>query len=97
MTPGTVFQDCDDCLEMVRVPAGSFNRGSPPGEEGRVDDEGPVQPVTISYPLAVSRAPVTVSQWGQYLNDTGKNGYVRHSQRLTQRNDLVLLEERMRL
>jgi formylglycine-generating enzyme required for sulfatase activity len=74
MAPGTVFQDCDDCLEMVRVPTGSFSMGSPDREDGHLDDEGRVHTVTISYPLAVSRYPVTRGQWGKYLQKAGKTG-----------------------
>jgi formylglycine-generating enzyme required for sulfatase activity len=71
---GTVFKDCDACLEMVRVPTGSFSMGSPAGEAGHDNVEGPVHTVTISYPLAVSRYPVTRGQWNQYLQKTGKSG-----------------------
>ena len=31
--PGAVFKDCDDCPEMVVIPAGSFLMGSPPDPE----------------------------------------------------------------
>ena len=39
-SPGTVFRDCDACLEMVAVPPGSFMMGSPASEAGRLDNEG---------------------------------------------------------
>lgn len=64
---GTVFRDCDDCLEMVRVPAGRFEMGSPETETGRDPDEGPVHRVTIRYALAVSRYPVTLGQWRAFM------------------------------
>ncbi|MBV8766920.1 MAG: SUMF1/EgtB/PvdO family nonheme iron enzyme, partial [Hyphomicrobiales bacterium] len=36
--PGSEFKDCDKCLEMVVVPAGSFTMGSPASENGRSDN-----------------------------------------------------------
>jgi formylglycine-generating enzyme required for sulfatase activity len=49
--------------------------GSPGSEKDRRDDEGPVHRVTISYPLAVSKYPVTGGLWRQYLlQKTGKSG-----------------------
>jgi len=73
MAPGTVFQDCEGCPEMVRVPTGSFSMGSPDEEVGRNWSEGPVHTVTIRYPLAVSKYPVTRGQWREYLQKTGKD------------------------
>jgi formylglycine-generating enzyme required for sulfatase activity len=74
LSPGTVFQDCTDCLEMVRVPPGSFQMGSPAFENGRYANEGAVHTVTLRYPLAVSKYPVTRGQWRQYLESTGREG-----------------------
>ncbi len=60
---GQTFRDCDACPEMVVVPAGSFTMGSPPHEEGRDDDEGPIHRVTIVAPFAVGRYEVTIAEW----------------------------------
>ena len=60
---GERIQDCTECPELLVVPAGSFAMGSPPGEEGRDDDEGPVQPVTIAVPFAVGVYEVTFAEW----------------------------------
>ena len=44
---GDTFRDCATCPEMVVLPAGKFTMGSPEGERGRDDDEGPQHQVTI--------------------------------------------------
>ncbi|RFP59385.1 MAG: hypothetical protein BJG00_009490 [Limnothrix sp. CACIAM 69d] len=49
-------------LELVAIPGGEFQMGSPKEEEKRDSDEGPVRTVTVP-PLLVSRYPVTVEQW----------------------------------
>lgn len=49
-------------LELVAVPGGQFQMGSPDTEAGRNGDEGPVRTVTVP-PLLVGRYPVTVAQW----------------------------------
>lgn len=48
--------------------------GSRDGEDGGSPDQGPLHTVTISYPLAVSRYPVTRGQWRQYRRITRKIG-----------------------
>ena len=48
---------------MVVVPAGEFMMGSPAGEEGRYDDEGPQRKVTIARPFAVGKFEVTFAEW----------------------------------
>jgi formylglycine-generating enzyme required for sulfatase activity len=60
---GQSFRDCDVCPEMVVVPADSFTMGSPPGEAGRFDNEGPQRRVTIARPLAVGKLEVTFAEW----------------------------------
>ncbi len=60
---GETFQDCASCPEMVVIPPGSFQMGSPSGEEGRWDDEGPQHRVTIDQPFAVGRYEVTFAEW----------------------------------
>lgn len=69
--PGTVFRDCADCPEMVVIPPGSFVMGSPEGETGRDEDEGPQRTVTISYSFAAGRHEVTRGQYAQFLRESG--------------------------
>ena len=60
---GKSFKDCGTCPEMVVVPAGRFMMGSPVGEEGRSDDEGPQREVTIDKPFSVGKYEVTWNEW----------------------------------
>ena len=72
IAPGTVFRSCDDCPEMVVVPAGSFMMGSPAYEDGRQDDEGPQQHrVTITEPFAIGRFEVTRGEFRRFVDATG--------------------------
>ena len=57
-----IFKDCEMCPEMVVIPPGTFIMGSPETEKHREDDEGQHR-VTINYSFAVSKAPITWSQW----------------------------------
>ena len=68
---GKKFRDCAECPELVVVPAGSYEMGSPPGEEGRGEDEGPVHRVTVSVPIAVGVYEVTRREWGRFVSETG--------------------------
>ncbi len=49
-------------LEFVLVPGGSFSMGSPAGEAGRFDDEGPVHEVTVGDFL-LCRTECTQEAW----------------------------------
>ena len=67
---GDTFRDCATCPEMVVLPAGKFTMGSPEGERGRHDDEGPQHQVTIPKPFAVSKYEVTVGQYAEFVRET---------------------------
>ena len=73
MEPGRRFRDCDGCPEMVVVPSGSFMMGSPPGEEGRDDDEGPQHRVQIAEPFAVGVHEVTRGEFARFVRETNRS------------------------
>jgi len=75
---GTALRDCPECPEMVVIPPGSFQMGSPSSERGRWKDEGPVHKVTIRYPLAVGKYPITRGEWRKYVSETGKSSHGRY-------------------
>ena len=58
-------------LEFVRIPAGKFVMGSPPGEPDRSSDEGPQHEVTISKDYFAGKHEVTVGQILHWLNSPG--------------------------
>ena len=66
---GRSFRDCDECPEMVVLPAGSFTMGSPASEPKHLDQEGPLHRVTIHHTLAVGKYPVTVDQYARFASE----------------------------
>jgi len=50
-------------LRLIRIPAGSFQMGSPDAERSRGSDEGPVHTVTIGGAFYMSEHEVTQKQW----------------------------------
>ena len=64
------FQECTDCPLMVGIPAGAFVMGSPSGEPGRFDAEGPQHRVAIRA-FALGKFDVTTAQFLSFLRDTG--------------------------
>ena len=56
-------KDCEQCPELVIVPAGQFTMGGTAGEEGREDDEAPARVVTIAQPFALGKFEVTFDEW----------------------------------
>lgn len=67
--PLRVFRDCPDCPELVEIPSGAFERGSPSSEPGHRGSEGPVTRVTIRAKFAIGRYPVTFGEWDQCVRD----------------------------
>jgi len=54
-------------IEMVFIPAGEFMMGSPSGESGRDDDEGPRHRVRITKPFYLGKYEVTQRQWQRVM------------------------------
>jgi formylglycine-generating enzyme required for sulfatase activity/tRNA A-37 threonylcarbamoyl transferase component Bud32 len=65
------FRDCQECPEMVVVPAGSFKMGSPGSELGRKDNEGPQRVVAIQHAFAAGKFEVTFAQWHSCVDGGG--------------------------
>jgi formylglycine-generating enzyme required for sulfatase activity len=65
------FRECENCPEMVVLPAGVFTMGSPDGEQGRSGKEGPHHAVTIRKPFAAGRLHVTVDQFAAFVREAG--------------------------
>jgi formylglycine-generating enzyme required for sulfatase activity len=68
---GEVFKECDECPEMVVVPAGKALLGSPLGESGRQTFEAAPHTVEIARPFAVGRYAVTFAQWDACFAEGG--------------------------
>ena len=65
---GTEFSSITfDEIEFVRIPSGDFMMGSPDGEDGRWDNEGPVHKVTIKNSFYLGKYPVTQKQWEKVM------------------------------
>ncbi len=63
--PGDTFRDCSGCVELVVLPAGSFEMGS------NSEYENPTHRVTIAKPFAIGRYEVTFSEWDQCVDEGG--------------------------
>lgn len=76
LRPGQVFKDCDDCPEMVVIPAGSFDMGSPASVKLGNDSTRPVHRVTIKSAYALAKTEVTKRQWRAVIgvNPVGSSG-----------------------
>ncbi len=70
-SPGESFKDCDLCPEMVVVPPGTFQMGTPSYEQNRGDDEGPVHSVTIEKAFAIGKFEVTRAEFAAFVDTTG--------------------------
>lgn len=57
------FRDCEQCPEMVVVPAGEFTMGAQPDDDTREDDERPARTVTFAKPFAIGRFEITFDEW----------------------------------
>ena len=67
---GDRWRDCDECPEIVAIPAGTFTMGSPASEEGRYEREGPTHRVTIIRPFAIGVYEVTRDEYSRFVQAT---------------------------
>lgn len=70
--PGKTFRDCAGCPEMVVIPGGSFEMGTPAAEPGYLPLEGPRHRVRIRQ-FAAGRFDVTRGQWAAFASATKRN------------------------
>ncbi|MFO0551963.1 MAG: SUMF1/EgtB/PvdO family nonheme iron enzyme [Polyangiaceae bacterium] len=59
----------DEKLVVVEIPAGTFDQGSGPTEQGRGPDES-LRKVTLTKPFFISKTLVTKGQFAQFVADT---------------------------
>jgi formylglycine-generating enzyme required for sulfatase activity len=62
---GETFRDCQECPEMVVVPAGSFDMGA------SAEYENPAHRVSISKQFAIGRYEVTFDEWDRCADEKG--------------------------
>lgn len=74
--PLSTFRDCDQCPEMVVLPAGSFLMGSPEDEPRRGSREGPQHQVHFAKPFAIGKYEVTLDEWDACVDEGGCDNYV---------------------
>ncbi len=61
-------------MRLVRIPAGSFQMGSPDTERSRYANEGPVHLVTIGYDFYLGITEVTQAQWQALMGSIPSSG-----------------------
>jgi formylglycine-generating enzyme required for sulfatase activity len=72
LEPKDGFRECENCPEMVVVPAGAFTMGA--RSQSDLYDVGPPHTVTIGRPFAVGKLHVTVDQFAAFVRETRYSG-----------------------
>jgi formylglycine-generating enzyme required for sulfatase activity len=67
-----VVRDCSDCPAMTVLPAGQFDQGAADGEPDALPAEKPQHRVHIAYALAMSADDITVDDFHQFVEATGR-------------------------
>ncbi|MCG3126693.1 MAG: Hercynine oxygenase [Phycisphaerae bacterium] len=62
-------------INVVLIPAGEFDMGSPDAEEGRYDDEGPQRRVRITRAFYIGVCEVTQAQWRAVMGSTQQSWF----------------------
>ncbi len=73
--PGESFRDCENCPEVIVVPAGSFLMGSGLEDAARLPAEEPQHQVTIASPFAIGIYEVTFDEWDACVAEGGCDKY----------------------
>ena len=82
LRPGEIisFRECTRCPEMIVIPAGKFEMGSPAEEEGHQENEEPLHEVTIAGNFAVGKFEVTFDEWETCVDARACNKNVAYDQ-----------------
>lgn len=67
----SMFSDCPECPQLVRIPKGTFLMGSPDTELGHAPEEGPQRRISFGEDFAFSRYPVTREQFSVFVTVSG--------------------------
>jgi formylglycine-generating enzyme required for sulfatase activity len=65
----SAFRDCEECPEMVVLPAGRFTMGAPSTDPDAEPQEKPQREVAIDKDFALGRYEVTEKQWQTCVED----------------------------
>ena len=71
--PGTLIRDCSTCAAMIVLPAARFQQGFAATDRGSVPYEKPQHWVNIVRPFAMSTDLVTVEEYRQFIDATGRD------------------------
>ena len=77
LKPKDLFRECQNCPDMVVLPAGEFLMGSSTEEIGAglaAANEAPQHKVAVRQSIAIGRFEVTRNQYAAFVNSTGYRG-----------------------
>jgi formylglycine-generating enzyme required for sulfatase activity len=69
---GTIFRDCPTCPLMIVLPPGDYVQGTPTGTPGTEPFESPEHDVFIDNSFAASQHEVTVGEFEEFVEATGR-------------------------
>lgn len=67
----TSFQDCENCPEMVQIPAGEAMLGVEPFEANTKRGDLPLRNVRIGYEFAIGKTETTRAQYREFMKESG--------------------------
>ena len=72
---GEVFRDCADCPEMVVLPTGQFELGTPRRLQVPTEIPAELQPlrIRITQPIAMGRYEITRAEYRQFALESGRD------------------------